>query len=72
MKCVAGPLGERGGRLVTLPPVDLAGLLDEHPPGLADQARHPRALLCGAARRPAKVKRPRARADVLHLPSSGR
>ena len=57
MKCVAEPLGERGGVPDHAATVDLAGLLDEHFPG-PDQVRHPRALLLSSGERPAKIKRP--------------
>ena len=60
LKCVAEPLGERGGVPDHAATVDLAGLLDEHFPGLADQVRHPRSLLLSVDQRPARLKRPHA------------
>ena len=57
-RCVAEPLGERGGVPDRAATVDLAGLLDEHFPGLAHQVRCPRSLLLSVDQRPARLKRP--------------
>eukprot|EP00959_Pyramimonas_sp_CCMP1952_P295463 6179717-Pyramimonas_sp.AAC.1 len=66
MRCVAEPLGERGGVPDHAAAVRLAGLLGEHFPGLADQVRHPRAVFLSSDDRPAKLRRPRTLIDSTY------